>query len=106
MVCTTVESMVNETVVLPAYVKALVALETSPPCNSHPQEALATPGVYPWNRETNSFKVVGDVGEVFWTFFAKRCDIEGGVEPGSTMLWSPVRAIQVHQFARDHNYRK
>ena len=76
------EAAVGSTVTLPKYVKALVAPGDTPtiqltPIGYHSQ----CPGATRWDRETNSFRVLGDDGEVFWTFFAKRCDVPKGVEP-------------------------
>jgi hypothetical protein len=76
------ESKVGETVVLPKYVKSLVAPGDTPTIQLTPiGYHSACPGVTRWDRETNSFRVLGDDGEVFWTFFAKRCDLPKGVEP-------------------------
>jgi len=71
---------INEDVELPDYVRALVAHGDIPtiqvtPCSQQTYSLWVTP----WSRETNSFRVNGGEGEAFWTFFAKRCDVQTSV---------------------------
>jgi len=78
---------INEDVALPDYVRPLIAPGDVPtiqvtPCSTQTYALWVTP----WSRETNSFRVNGGEGEAFWTFFAKRCDVQTSVLKSRTMV--------------------